>query len=98
MVAVWEFVNRSHAPGSSVNGMKLRAVENSNSDSDIVRTVVAFAEQAALALGYIQGPTHIEVLVTADGPKLQDAGWRCHGGLGTWLPIAQECIGEWMNE
>ena len=63
-----------------------------------MKAVVDYAEKAAIALGYIQGPSHIEVLLTSVGPRLQDAGWRCHGGLGTWLPIAQECIGKHLYE
>ena len=27
------------------------------------------------------------------GPCLVEVGSRCHGGEGTWLPVAQECIG-----
>jgi hypothetical protein len=29
----------------------------------------------------------------ADGPCLVEVGSRCHGGEGTWLSVAQECIG-----
>ena len=29
----------------------------------------------------------------ADGPCLVEVGSRCHGGEGSWFPVAQECIG-----
>jgi hypothetical protein len=29
----------------------------------------------------------------ADGPCLVEVGSRCHGGEGSWIPVAQECIG-----
>jgi hypothetical protein len=28
-----------------------------------------------------------------DGPCLVEVGSRCHGGEGSWLPVAMECIG-----
>lgn len=28
-----------------------------------------------------------------DGPCLVEVGSRCHGGEGSWIPIATECIG-----
>lgn len=30
---------------------------------------------------------------TSTGPCLVEVGTRCHGGEGTWQPIAQECLG-----
>jgi hypothetical protein len=26
-------------------------------------------------------------------PCLVEVGSRCHGGEGTWIPVAQECVG-----
>lgn len=54
----------------------------------------------------MQGPSHMEVMlktvvtVGPDGnetitydPCLVEVGARCHGGEGTWLDVAKECIG-----
>jgi len=35
----------------------------------------------------------MEVIYQADGPCLVEVGSRCHGGEGSWLPVAKECIG-----
>jgi hypothetical protein len=35
-----------------------------------------------------------QVMFCADGPCLVEVGSRCHGGEGSWLPVAQECIGK----
>ena len=32
-------------------------------------------------------------MMVADGPCLVEVGSRCHGGEGSWCPIADECIG-----
>ena len=34
-----------------------------------------------------------QVKYTSTGPCLVEVGSRCHGGEGTWQPIAQECLG-----
>lgn len=53
-----------------------------------------FARQAVEALEIEQGPSHMEIIYNdMSGPCLVEVGSRCHGGEGTWLPVAQECIG-----
>lgn len=44
-------------------------------------------------MGVVHGPGHMEVKYTTTGPCLVEVGTRCHGGEGTWQPIAQECLG-----
>ncbi|CAN0293935.1 unnamed protein product, partial [Discosporangium mesarthrocarpum] len=37
--------------------------------------------------------TYMQIKYTSRGPCLVEVGSRCHGGEGTWQPIAQECMG-----
>ena len=55
--------------------------------------MMEYAKQVNRALGIFQGPSHMEVIWCVDGPCLVEVGSRCHGGEGTWLPVAKECIG-----
>ena len=69
-------------------GMRLKSGEG-----DVERRLAAYASQVAAALGVLHGPTHMEVKFGLSGPCLVEVGARCQGGEGTWLPVAQECIG-----
>ena len=40
-----------------------------------------------------QGPSHMEIMLCADGPCLVEVGSRCQGGEGSWIVVADECIG-----
>lgn len=35
----------------------------------------------------------MQVILTSHGPRLVELAVRCHGGAGSWLPLAEECIG-----
>ena len=35
----------------------------------------------------------VQIVRTKAGPRLVKVSTRCHGGAGTWLPLASECIG-----
>ena len=52
-----------------------------------------YADQVLNALGIVQGPSHMEVMWGENGVCLVEVGSRCHGGEGTWIPVAKECIG-----
>lgn len=46
------------------------------------------------ALGIFHGSSHMEVMYSdVTGPCLVEVGSRCHGGEGTWVPVAEECLG-----
>ena len=50
--------------------------------------------QVVKALGIVHGPSHMEIMYNeATGPCLVEVGSRCHGGEGTWVPVADECLG-----
>jgi biotin carboxylase len=55
--------------------------------------MIEYAMKVNASLGILQGPSHMEVMWCADGPCLVEVGARCHGGEGSWLPVAKECIG-----
>jgi hypothetical protein len=65
--------------------------------------MIAYADKVLDALGIVQGPSHMEIMVNSyqdpstneliHEPCLVEVGSRCHGGEGTWLSVAQECIG-----
>lgn len=97
VVAVWEYDKRSVNGANFVYfGMKLR----DSRDPD-VRALIEYAKRVVDALRILQGPSHMEVKLntyTENGelhhdPCLVEVGARCHGGEGTWLPVANECIG-----
>jgi biotin carboxylase len=89
VTAIWEYQRRENDSSSCLyHGMRLRSA-----DKPEIKTVIDYSAAVVNALGYRNGPVHMEIILTPSGPKLLEIGWRCHGGLGTWLPIAQECIG-----
>ena len=45
------------------------------------------------ALEIKNGPAHAEVMMTPTGACLVEVGSRCHGGEGTWQPIADGAVG-----
>lgn len=60
------------------------------------RIMSEYADSVLNALGIYQGPSHMEVMWCEDGVCLVEVGSRCHGGEGTWIPVAKECIGYTM--
>jgi biotin carboxylase len=58
--------------------------------------LVAYAEKVATSLGILNGPCHIEIMLTSQGPALIEAGARlCGGGAPA---VCAECIGEGQHE
>jgi biotin carboxylase len=97
LIAIWQYDKRVCNGANFVYfGMKLVPSTNERSQQ-----LVAYSSQVLDALGIHQGPSHMEVMwcgadpVTGHGgyPCLVEVGSRCHGGEGTWIPVAQECVG-----
>jgi hypothetical protein len=89
VTAIWEYDKRSVNDANFVYfGMKLRSAAGERE-----RAIIEYAKRVVEAVGIMQGPSHMEVMYCADGPCLVEVGSRCHGGEGTWLPVAQECVG-----
>lgn len=97
LVAIWEYDKRKANGANFVYfGMRLKP-----SDSEMAKVMVPYADKILDALGIMNGPSHMEVMVNTvikNGvvtyePCLVEVGARCHGGEGTWLPVAMECVG-----
>jgi len=94
IVAIWEYDKRSVNDANFVYfGFKLVSPI-----SDMCQKLIAYANQVLDALGILHGPSHMEVMMTPDGPCLVEVGSRCHGGEASWLPVVQECLGYSMLE
>jgi biotin carboxylase len=63
------------------------------SDSEIAQVLIKYTRGVLDALGIQHGPTHGEVMMTRDGPCLVEMNCRCHGGDGSFLPLAQALTG-----
>ena len=89
VMAIWEYDKR-HVNGqfNVYFGMKVRCV-----DDELTREIVEYQRSVLDAVGIINGPAHAEVMLTKSGPCLVEVGSRCHGGEGTWKPIADNCVG-----
>jgi len=61
--------------------------------SEVARELLPYARGVLDALGIINGATHMEVKMSADGPCLIECNCRCHGGSGAWRPLARACVG-----
>lgn len=97
LVAIWEYDKRRVNGANFVYfGMRLKP-----SDSEMAKVMIPYADKVLDALGIKNGPSHMEVMVntivengvTRYDPCLVEVGARCHGGEGTWLPVAKECVG-----
>ncbi len=98
LAALWEYDKRRINDANFVYfGMKLVSSETRKA-----KVLVEYADKILDALGIMQGPSHMEVkvreYVDEQGveqydPCLVEVGARCHGGEGTWIPVAMECIG-----
>lgn len=89
VMAIWEYDKRSANGQFNVYfGMKLRCV-----DDELTRSLVEYQKSVLDALEIRNGPSHGEIMVTAEGPVLVEVGARCHGGEGTWQAVTQACIG-----
>mmetsp|Transcript_8797 Transcript_8797/g.13163 ORF Transcript_8797/g.13163 Transcript_8797/m.13163 type:complete len:979 (-) Transcript_8797:119-3055(-) len=93
LVAIWQYDKRVCNGHNFVYfGMKLVS-----SDSPMAQAMVAYSSEVLDALGIVHGPSHMEVMWCGDHAKgypcLVEVGSRCHGGEGTWIPVAQECVG-----
>lgn len=91
LVAIWEYDKRSINNAHFIYfGMRLM-----KSDSPKMRKMIAYADGVLDALGIKHGPSHMEVMFNEkmNDCCLVEVGARCHGGEGTWVPIAEACIG-----
>ena len=89
VTAIWEYDKRSVNGANFVYfGMSLRAA-----GGELEQQLIEYSDSVLDALGIVNGPGHMEVKLCRDGPCLVEVGSRCHGGEGSWVPVADECVG-----
>lgn len=58
------------------------------SDSEEANLVIPYIRTVLDSLGFKNGPSHGEVMMTPDGPCLVEMNCRANGGDGSWRPLA----------
>ena len=89
-VAIWEYDKRAANGAQFVYyGMRLFESETGEREDALVKYMHAVLD----SLQVKHGPSHGEVMWTKSGPCLIEVGCRPHGGEGTFVKIADQCIG-----
>ena len=57
------------------------------------KILIPYVRRVLDCLGVKNGPTHGEVMMTADGPCLIEMNCRAHGGDGAWRPLCRALTG-----
>ena len=64
-----------------------------DSESEEAKVLIPYVRAVLDVLGISNGPSHGEVIITADGPCLVEMNCRANGGNGTWQPLCQAVAG-----
>lgn len=64
-----------------------------DSDSEVAKILISYVRTVLDAMGVKHGPSHGEVMMTADGPCLIEMNCRAHGGDGNWRPLCRALTG-----
>jgi len=68
------------------------------SDSDVAQVIIPYIRGVIDALKIKHGPTHAEVMMTADGtPCLVEMNCRAHGWDGAWVPLCKALTGNYSQ-
>ena len=59
----------------------------------VVDVLWTYTKHVLYALGLENGPAHLEIKLTEEGPCLIECGARPHGAEGTFIPIARKALG-----
>ncbi|SDI18451.1 ATP-grasp domain-containing protein [Variovorax sp. OV700] len=82
VVSLWEVErDRSHSPRLE----KMLVVDHTQAE---YAQVIAYAAQVLDAVGLHYGPSHLELIVTAEGPTIVELNSRLHGSLDPRLTTA----------
>ncbi|WP_429497558.1 ATP-grasp domain-containing protein [Robbsia andropogonis] len=82
IVSVWEVErDRRHSPRLE----KMLVVDHTQRQYE---SIIAYAKQVLDAVGLHYGPSHMELIVTADGPTIVELNSRLHGSLDPRLTTA----------
>ena len=88
-VMVWEYDKRP-ANGSPFVYFGVNPLD---SESPEAQLIIPYVRGVLDALGVRSGPSHGEVIMTADGPCLVEMNCRAHGGDGNWQPLCRALTG-----
>ena len=87
---VWEYEKRV------VNGATAPIVYFGQSvvdpSSELAQKLISYTRVCLDAIGLREGPSHGEVMMTADGPCLVEMNCRIHGNCGAWIPSATAAL------
>lgn len=86
---VWVYDKR-HANGAAFVYYGMEPVDISSPEAKIL---IAYTRRVLDAMEIKHGPTHAEVMMTADGPCLVEMNCRAHGGDGNWRPLGRALTG-----
>ena len=88
-VAVWAYdKRRTNGQFNVLYGTEVKRLA-----PGLKEAMVEYSRTVLDALNICNGPSHMEIIVTATGPCLVEVGARCHGGHGTWAQIATAAWG-----
>jgi glutathione synthase/RimK-type ligase-like ATP-grasp enzyme len=88
-VMIWVYDKRKANGGDFVYfGMK-----PVDCGSEMASILINYIRRTLDALGIKHGPSHGEVMMTAEGPCLVEMNCRAHGGDGSWTPLSRALTG-----
>lgn len=64
-----------------------------DAESPEAKILIPYAQRVLDALGFQNGPSHGEIMMTPDGPCLVEMNCRAHGGDGNWRPLCRALCG-----
>jgi biotin carboxylase len=64
-----------------------------DSESPEAKIIIPYVRGVLDAMGFSNGPSHGEVIITKDGPCLVEMNCRAHGGDGAWRPLCKALTG-----
>jgi biotin carboxylase len=64
-----------------------------DSNSEVAQILIPYVRGVLDALGFKNGPSHGEVMMTENGPCLVEMNCRAHGGDGNWRPLCRALTG-----
>ena len=97
VTAIWVYDKRRINDADFVYfGMRLLDSSGltSEEEREIASRLVTYSQKVLEALHFKNGPSHMEIKYDLQsGPCLVEVGARCHGGEGSWVALAEACVG-----
>lgn len=95
VISIWKYDKRAINGANFVyHGMSMVDVNGGDEEErKVAKLLVAYSKGVLNALSITNGPSHMEIMVSDGSACLVEVGARCHGGEGSWSPIATACLG-----